>query len=76
MVPLGLCAARQILIHAKKTYTAEEELQVIKNIQDSANKFGLIFSFPLFKFKFIGLIPVAEENLQIKNYSMFSSQIR
>ena len=47
MASLGLCAVKQILIYAKKTYTVEEEIEVIKNIQESANKFELsiFFSF-------------------------------
>ena len=38
MAPLGLCAAKQILIYGKKTFTTEEEIQY-KNFKDSPNKF-------------------------------------
>ena len=44
MATLGLCAVKQILIYAKKTYTPQEEIEVIKNITESANKFGLLLS--------------------------------
>ena len=37
MAALGLCAVKQIFIFAKKAYTVKEEIQVIKNIQDSAS---------------------------------------
>ena len=38
MATLGLSAVKQILIYAKKTYTAEEEAKVVKDIEESAKK--------------------------------------
>ena len=38
MATLGLCAVKQILIYAKKTYTPEEEAKLINNIEESAKK--------------------------------------
>ena len=38
MATLGLSAVRQILIYAKKTYTADEEAGLIRNIEESAKK--------------------------------------
>ena len=38
MATLGLSAVRQILIYAKKTYTADEEARLIQNIEESAKK--------------------------------------
>ena len=39
MATLGLAAVKQVLIHAKKTYTLEEEEQIIKKIEESAKKY-------------------------------------
>ena len=39
MATLGLAAVKQVLIYAKKTYTLEEEEQIIKKIEESAKKY-------------------------------------
>ena len=39
MATLGLAAVKQVLIYAKKTYTVEEEEQIIKKIEESAKKY-------------------------------------
>ena len=39
MATLGLSAVKQVLIYAKKTYTIQEEEEIIKKIEESAKKF-------------------------------------
>ena len=40
MATLGLAAVKQVLIYAKKTYTLQEEEELIKKIEESAKKYS------------------------------------